>query len=141
MCVRQILKLKNSSPMVSAFQSPKMVKCLSKFYSITSVLFYINTICKISYKFKQYFQKYISYQRITVPYSCVFFFLLKSKETCAMSYSYCNQDEFTRQETWQASVHLFKVRWNEHLVSYFSLMYRYGINTIILHLTFSRAEF
>ena len=28
-----------------------------------------------------------------------------------------------------------------HLVNYFSLMYRYGIDTNILHLTFSRAEF
>ena len=34
-----------------------------------------------------------------------------------------------------------QVRWNDHLVNYFPLMYRYGINTIILHLTFSRAEF
>ena len=37
--------------------------------------------------------------------------------------------------------HLFKVRWNDHLVSYFSLMYCYGINTNILHLTFSLAGF
>ena len=34
-----------------------------------------------------------------------------------------------------------KVRWNDQLVTYFSLMCRYGINTNILHLTFSRAEF
>ena len=34
-----------------------------------------------------------------------------------------------------------KVRWNDHLVNCFSLMYRYGINTNILHLMFSRAEF
>ena len=34
-----------------------------------------------------------------------------------------------------------KVRWNDQLVTYFSLMYRYGINTNILHLTFSRTEF
>ena len=35
------------------------------------------------------------------------------------------------------SVHLFvgwKVRWNDDLVSYFSLMYHYGIKTNILHL-------
>ena len=30
----------------------------------------------------------------------------------------------------------FKVPWSDHLVSYFSLMYRYGINENILHLTF-----
>ena len=30
---------------------------------------------------------------------------------------------------------------NDHLVSYFPLMYHYGINTSILHLTFSRAGF
>ena len=29
----------------------------------------------------------------------------------------------------------------DHLVNYFRLMYRYGINTNILHLIFSRAEF
>ena len=34
----------------------------------------------------------------------------------------------------------FKVRWNNHLVSYFSLMYTL-INTNILHLTFPHAEF
>ena len=39
------------------------------------------------------------------------------------------------------NVHLFKVRWNDHLVGHFSLMYRYGINTNILHLTFSHAKF
>ena len=42
---------------------------------------------------------------------------------------------------YEEPLHLFKVRWNDHLVSYFSLMYRYGVNTNILHLTFSRAEF
>ena len=36
---------------------------------------------------------------------------------------------------------LFKILWNDHLVNYFPLIYRYGINTNILHLTFSRAEF
>ena len=51
---------------------------------------------------------------------------------CAMSYSY-----FTWQEIWRTSIHLFKVHWNDHLVSYFSLMYRYGINKKILFLTFS----
>ena len=45
------------------------------------------------------------------------------------------------QEIWRTSIHLFKVCWNDHLVNYFPLMYRYGINTNILHLTFSRAEF
>ena len=35
----------------------------------------------------------------------------------------------------------FKVPWSDHLVSYFSLMYRYGINKNILHLTFFRAKF
>ena len=28
-------------------------------------------------------------------------------------------------------IHLFKFRWNEHLVNYFPLMYRYVINTNI----------
>ena len=35
-----------------------------------------------------------------------------------------------------SSIRLFKVRWNDHLVNYFPLMHRYGINTKILHLTF-----
>ena len=30
----------------------------------------------------------------------------------------------------------FKVRWNDHLVNKFPLMFCYGINTSILHLTF-----
>ena len=60
---------------------------------------------------------------------------------CGMRYilSYCNwygQEDFTWQEIWKTSIFLFKVRWNEHLVSYFSPMYRYGINTNTLHLTF-----
>ena len=38
-------------------------------------------------------------------------------------------------------INLFKVRWNDRLVCYSSLVYRYGINTNILHLTLSRAEF
>ena len=37
--------------------------------------------------------------------------------------------------------HLFKVRWNGRIVSFFPLMYCYEINTNILHLTFLRAEF
>ena len=41
----------------------------------------------------------------------------------------------------RTSFYLLKIRWKDHLVSYFSLMYRYEINTIPLHLTFSRAEF
>ena len=32
--------------------------------------------------------------------------------------------------------HLIKVRWNGHLVNYLPLIYRYGINMNILHLTF-----
>ena len=39
------------------------------------------------------------------------------------------------------SIHLFKVRWNDHLVSYFLLMVRYGIDTIVLHVTFPPAKF
>ena len=38
-------------------------------------------------------------------------------------------------------IHLFKVCWNDRLVSYFSLMYQYGINKNVIHSTFSRAEF
>ena len=52
-----------------------------------------------------------------------------------------DQEDFIWQEIWRTSIHLFKVGWNDHLVNYFPLMYRYGINTNILHLTFSRAEF
>ena len=39
------------------------------------------------------------------------------------------------------SIYLFKVRCNDHLVNYFPLIYRHGININILHLTISRAEF
>ena len=39
------------------------------------------------------------------------------------------------------SIHLLKVRWDDHLMSYFTLMVRYGIDTIILHVTFPPAEF
>ena len=35
----------------------------------------------------------------------------------------------------------FKRGWNDHLVNYFPLMYYYGIDTSILHLTSCRAEF
>ena len=49
--------------------------------------------------------------------------------------------DLTWQEIWWPSIHLFKVFWNDHLVNYFPLMYRYGITTNILYLTFSRAEF
>ena len=41
----------------------------------------------------------------------------------------------------ESRINLFKVRWNDRLVCYSSLVYRYGINTNILHLTLSRAEF
>ena len=51
------------------------------------------------------------------------------------------QEDFIWQEIWRISIHSFKVRWNDHLVNYFLLMYRYGINTNKLHLMFSRAEF
>ena len=47
-------------------------------------------------------------------------------------HSLMNQEDFTWQETWRTSIHLFKVRWNDHLVNFFPLMYRYGINTNIL---------
>ena len=50
---------------------------------------------------------------------------------CTMFYSYCNwygQEDFTWQKIWRTSTHLFNVRWNNHLVSYFSL-YCYGINS------------
>ena len=47
----------------------------------------------------------------------------------------------TWKEISRSSVNLFKIYWNDHLVSYFSLMYRYGINTNILHLLFSFADF
>ena len=36
--------------------------------------------------------------------------------------------------TYDEPLHLFKVHWNDCLVSYFSLMYRYEVNTNILHL-------
>ena len=38
-------------------------------------------------------------------------------------------------------MHVFNVCWNDHLMNYFPLVNRYGINTNILHLTFSRVEF
>ena len=44
---------------------------------------------------------------------------------CGLCYSYYNwygQEDFTSQETWRTSIYLFKVCWNDHLVSYFSLM-------------------
>ena len=47
-------------------------------------------------------------------------------------HSLMNQEDFTWQETWRTSIHLFKVHWNDHLVNFFPLMYRYGINTNIL---------
>ena len=50
-----------------------------------------------------------------------------------------NKENFIWQEIWGTFIHLFKVRWNGHLVSYFPLMYPYGININKLHLTFSRA--
>ena len=47
-----------------------------------------------------------------------------------------HQENLTWQEIWRTFICLFKVPWNDHLVNYFPLMYRYGINTNILHLTF-----
>ena len=47
-------------------------------------------------------------------------------------HSLMNQEDFTWQETRRTSIHLFKVRWNDHLVNFLPLMYRYGINTNIL---------
>ena len=41
---------------------------------------------------------------------------------------------------WQTWIHLFNVRWNDHLMNYFPLMHRYGMNTNILHSTWSRVE-
>ena len=43
----------------------------------------------------------------------------------------CLQEDFIWQEIWQTFIHLFKVGWNDHLVNYFPLMYRYRINTNI----------
>ena len=45
------------------------------------------------------------------------------------------QGDFIWQEVWRTSINLFEVRWNDHLVNYFYLMYRGGINTNLLHLT------
>ena len=50
------------------------------------------------------------------------------------------QKDLTWQEIWQTSIHLFKVRWNDRLVNYFPFLCRYGINTNMVHLTFSRAQ-
>ena len=61
---------------------------------------------------------------------------------CTILYSdWLKQEDFIWQEIWRTSIHLFKVVWYDHLVNHFPLMYRYGINTNILHLTFSCAEF
>ena len=54
-------------------------------------------------------------------------------------YSYCNwygQEDFTWQEIWRTCIYLSRVRWNDHLVNNFSLMYHYGINTNILNFKF-----
>ena len=51
------------------------------------------------------------------------------------------QKDFILQEVSQTSIHLFEVRWNNHLVNYFSMMHRCRINTNLLPLTFSRALF
>ena len=40
-----------------------------------------------------------------------------------------------------ASIDLFEVCWNDHLMNYFSRMHRYGINTNVFLLTFSRVSF
>ena len=64
----------------------------------------------------------------------------KHNPTCGMCYCVMRYVLFLLQLILQTSVHLFKVRWNDPSVSHFSLMYRYGINTNILHLTFSSAE-
>ena len=51
------------------------------------------------------------------------------------------QGDFIWQEVWRTSIHLFEVRWSNHLVSYFSLTLHCGISTNLLLLTFFRAEF
>ena len=38
--------------------------------------------------------------------------------------------DFTWQEIRQTSIHLLKLRWNDHLVGYLSLLHHYGINKI-----------
>ena len=40
-----------------------------------------------------------------------------------------SQEDFTWQEIWRTSIYLFKIRCNDRLVTYFSLMYSYRINT------------
>ena len=52
-----------------------------------------------------------------------------------------NQEDLIWQEIGRTSIHLFKVCSNEHLVNYFPLIYGYGTNPNILHLTYSHAEF
>ena len=79
-------------------------------------------------------------EKIIPCISCEFSSYLSVKFAKCLQ-TYCNnQEDLTWQEILQTSIYLFKVSWNDHLVNYFSLMYRYGINTNILHLTFSRAE-
>ena len=48
--------------------------------------------------------------------------------------TFSNQEDFTWQKIWRTSIHLFKVRWNDHLVNDFPLMYRYEINTSTLYI-------
>ena len=43
-----------------------------------------------------------------------------------------NLGDFIWQEVWQTCLHLFEVRSNDHLVNYFSLMHRCGINKNLL---------
>ena len=66
--------------------------------------------------------------------------LQTSQTSCLSILCGDKQEDFTRQEISRTSIHLFKVRWNDHLVNS-ALICRYGINTDILHLTFSRTEF
>ena len=51
-----------------------------------------------------------------------------------LTWLWLDQEDIAWQEIWRTSVNLFKVRWNDHLVNYFLLMYCYGINANILHI-------
>lgn len=69
--------------------------------------------------------------RLGIGYSC---------ELMMPENNICTQEGFTWQKIWQSSIYLFKVPWNGHLVSYFSLMDCCEIKTDLLVLTFSCAE-
>ena len=86
-------------------------------------------------------QPFCQYFLISAAWTILLFSCQAKKKMHAFFISINKKILLERKYDKPLSIHLFKVRWNDHLVNYFPLMYRYGINKNILHLTFSRAEF